>query len=401
MTKFVTLNEAAKKLGVTPEALVEARDRNEIHGYRDGASWKFKEEEVERYAGELKAGGSSEDSLLEAPDLLGDDDESILVSDGPLDDMPRTSSTIIGAGGEKRAESDIRMAESDLMLAGDDAGSDVLGGGSPKSPGASDSDVQLVLDDDGSDVKIVPGSSKVLGDSGSDLKLDLGAGSSGGTGELEEVGSSNLGMGTDEFDEDLSLSDDDELVLSASGTGSDVTISGSDTGINLTSPRDSGLSLDDEGLDLGSVSSLELPEDDEEGVLDLDEPVVEKDKKFLLSPAGEVGDDEDTSGSQIIELDPDTGFEMPDAEVTEDVEAGGIPIGGDTAPADVRYVPMVETPYSIYNVLFLFCSVAVLTLCGILMFDVTRNMWSWNEATDRSVASSIMDGIVNALKLNK
>ena len=33
-----------------PEELTEARSRNQIFGYRDGATWKFKIEEVERVA---------------------------------------------------------------------------------------------------------------------------------------------------------------------------------------------------------------------------------------------------------------------------------------------------------------------------------------------------------------
>ena len=48
MAKFVELNEAAQMLGMTPEQLVEMRSSGDIHGYRDGASWKFKIEEVER-----------------------------------------------------------------------------------------------------------------------------------------------------------------------------------------------------------------------------------------------------------------------------------------------------------------------------------------------------------------
>ncbi|MBM4000310.1 MAG: helix-turn-helix domain-containing protein [Planctomycetes bacterium] len=399
MTKFIPLNEAAKRLGIPPEALLEARERNDIHGYRDGASWKFKDTEVDRFASEFELTAGSG-----APDVASDDDDSILVSDEPLGAMPRASSTIIGAGGENRAESDIRLADSDASLAGGE--SDLLSGSSPNLKGMSDSDVQLVLDDDGSDVKIVPGgSSKLLGGSGtgSDLKLELSTGSSGGTGKLDDVGSGGLGLGTDEFDEDLSLSDDEELVLSGSGTGSDITISPSDTGINLASPSDSGLSLDDDALDLGAVSSLELPEDDD-GVMDLanagTDPVVQKDEEFMLSPAGEGTDDEETSGSQIIELDPS--FELPgggEEAVGFDAEA----IGVSAAPADagVRYAPVVEIPYSIYDVVFLFASVTVLTLCGILMFDVVRNMWSWDDASDRSVASMVMDGIVNALKLNK
>jgi len=66
MANYVTLEEAAKILGVAADELVEMRSRGEIFGYRDGKSWKFKTEEIQRVQSELggdaldeEAGGSS------------------------------------------------------------------------------------------------------------------------------------------------------------------------------------------------------------------------------------------------------------------------------------------------------------------------------------------------------
>ncbi len=56
MSNYVPLDEAAKLLGVSPEELVEMRSRGEIFGYRDGASWKFKPEEIERVQNEMDGG---------------------------------------------------------------------------------------------------------------------------------------------------------------------------------------------------------------------------------------------------------------------------------------------------------------------------------------------------------
>ena len=53
MAKLIKLEEAAQFLGITPEKLTEMRSRNEIFGYRDGPTWKFKLEELERVAREL------------------------------------------------------------------------------------------------------------------------------------------------------------------------------------------------------------------------------------------------------------------------------------------------------------------------------------------------------------
>ena len=61
MSNFVTLEEAAKKLGVSTDQLIEMRSRGEIFGYRDGSSWKFKPEEIERVASEMMGDVLDED----------------------------------------------------------------------------------------------------------------------------------------------------------------------------------------------------------------------------------------------------------------------------------------------------------------------------------------------------
>ena len=51
-SKFVELSEAAKQLGITADELNDARNAGEVHGFRDGSSWKFKPQELERFAEE-------------------------------------------------------------------------------------------------------------------------------------------------------------------------------------------------------------------------------------------------------------------------------------------------------------------------------------------------------------
>ncbi len=102
MSQFLELNEAAKRLGVTPDRLVEMRSNGEIRGFRDGASWKFKDDEIDRAKAELaESGGGLEDDLLSFEDagssLDLENDESILVSEEELGHSGEsTSSTIIG-----------------------------------------------------------------------------------------------------------------------------------------------------------------------------------------------------------------------------------------------------------------------------------------------------------------
>ena len=50
--RFLSLEEAAQQLGVAKEMLNQLREAGDARAFRDGASWKFKETEVERLASE-------------------------------------------------------------------------------------------------------------------------------------------------------------------------------------------------------------------------------------------------------------------------------------------------------------------------------------------------------------
>ncbi len=52
-SQFLSLEEAANKLGITTERLVELRSLGKVRGFRDGASWKFPETEIDRLADDL------------------------------------------------------------------------------------------------------------------------------------------------------------------------------------------------------------------------------------------------------------------------------------------------------------------------------------------------------------
>ena len=84
-TKFVDLETAAKELGISVDKLSEMRERNEIRGFRDGATWKFKPEDVERLKGSIEAGGSGlELDDRDDPTALPDTPDSILLSEVEL-----------------------------------------------------------------------------------------------------------------------------------------------------------------------------------------------------------------------------------------------------------------------------------------------------------------------------
>jgi excisionase family DNA binding protein len=74
MANYVSLEEAAKILGVSTDALVEMRSKGQIFGYRDGASWKFKQEEIDRVVDERDDIAGGEDELSLGSDVaLGSD----------------------------------------------------------------------------------------------------------------------------------------------------------------------------------------------------------------------------------------------------------------------------------------------------------------------------------------
>jgi hypothetical protein len=479
--KLIPLAEAAEMLGISAEELTEKRSRGEIHGYRDGASWKFKDIEIARVAADLGGGLgdlSGEDSMAALDDgestfegSLGDVDldadliegSSILVSDAPKGPVSGASSIIGGDNAESDGDSDIKLAgdsdlkleASDIQLAGSDIGLDEGGSGS------HDSDVALAADDQGSDVKLVAGDSgsfatgdsdfvtdsDVLAEDSGDMKV-----STGDTGRLsdsdlalseadealESTSGDSLALGDDDLllDEESAIGtgshssaldlDDDEMVLGGSGIGSDVTLGTGDSGIGLANPSESGLDLEDATLDLGgsAVESLELPEDDDDDVIALEEQAdpdaatqLKADDEFLLTPV-EGDDEEDESGSQVIALEDSGAYDADAATllggaaeqplVAEESDMFGQQLdaynqaGGPGAAQPMpMHAPMPmaaagppETPYSILQVLSLMVVMMILLVAGLMMVDLVNNMWEFQEVGDAQTA--IMDAVVGA-----
>ncbi len=423
--KFIEVDEAAKMIGVSSDELIEMRSRGEIFGYRDGASWKFKQEEVQRVIDE-RAAGSGANLALDDDLALGDPAgsftfdasgstpnlaesqeslDSILITDEVVGrpDGSTKQSTIIGKQGSigDGMDSDIQLAP-EPVEGGTTAASELaLASGSLPSDSVH---------------------------SGSDLKL-----SGSGTNAMPEAapakeGGSDLRLGEDD-DGSISLGSD-KPAGGGSAIGSDITLGAGDSGINL-SPTDSGLSLEEEPLDLGgsAVDSLELPEDDDvialEDDADPDQATqLKADDQFLLSPADGLMEDESDSGSQVIALEDSESFDQDAATMlgggepallTEDAFAA-VPADGGFAAAPVAtttmampgmtgampqtgYVqlPVQEAQYSIWNVLGLFVTTGVLALAGMMMVDVVMNMWAYDAPS--SLSSGLMDLVLSGVGL--
>lgn len=539
-SQFLSLEEAAKKLGVTTEQLVSFRSEGRVRGFRDGASWKFPENEIERLAEDLAAEGDSydpysmieDDSPVESPssggsglvlddldldlaspsaggssligsdvNLVAGDDGSdvkvvsaddgdftikqqreglveidsgelqlspegpVLTHDSGVLDLSidvKTGSTgpiakkdIVAAGGKSSGDSGLAFdvddedSDDDLLGLSDDVLGSGLGSGAgtsnvtpPAKGGSALSSLELLDDLDiagskggsglgsglgGNDVLSeldllgtdVGGSGLITGDSGnvigSGLGSDRGPGSSG-------RGSKKSGLMLDDDDDDLLITDnEEELVLG----GSDLSISG-DSGINLMSPSDSGISLESEPLDLAgsSISALDLGVELEGGSsgkgLGSASGVGADD--FQLSPSGISIDTDSDSSSQVIEVEDSAAFagdglaagDFGDALEgdafaesaeggLEEEEAMAVEDGfAEEEPAAVgRGVPMAayEIPYSVFQVVGLVCVVMVLGISGMLMSDLVRNIWTYSEPA--APVSGLTDWLIEISPFDK
>ncbi|HEX4148082.1 MAG TPA: hypothetical protein VHY20_03800, partial [Pirellulales bacterium] len=129
------------------------------------------------------------------------------------------------------------------------------------------------------------------------------------------------------------------------------------------------------------------------------------DDDFLLTPLEENIEDESDSGSQVIMLDTEGEFDDATATllasqvpglstsmlVDEESPLGGMGgLGGEMAGARgatmggaagaVMVPARPEVQFSALSVVGLaFCSLC-LVVCGLMMYDVVRNMWSWDSA---------------------
>lgn len=490
--KFTSLEDAARQLGISKDRLTQLREAGKVRAYRDGASWKFRAEDIEKLASdgipqldpaasdpaldadadgmgsapaapatsgldldlaedELSASPASDLSLeeIDEPTVAGLDEgesadvlaidldqesinlsDSILLSEEELGTSAnRPPSTIIGKAEldldadldlspvEKQAEkpsSDVKLApESDILAAGapDDLALDM----NLPSPSANFAGLEEL------EVDLEAESSRIL--SSEDLAKAKGAAAAAKAADVSDLELAPTDSHPDRATSDIDLGGEaasgagltglsaleldegeDEQVL---GEGSDVTLSGGSSGINIISPSDSGLALDEVALDLSGSSpmgsSLDLGDVGTEEVSleplaikgEAGESKVGED--FQLTPLGEEGAEEEKDSSQVIALD----------EISE--EAVGAPLGapgiGDSgmlaedfgvglAPGAIAVGDVTaDTPFSVWNVLGLSSCLLLLGLCGMMMYDLLRNMWSWNEVT--TLNSSLLESVLN------
>jgi excisionase family DNA binding protein len=472
MANYLSLEEAAKKLGISTDKLVDLRSQGQVRGFRDGASWKFPEDAIDQLADDLAADGhspSSDDALVTSDsELLMDSEGDSLfeidsgelqldqaaighdsgqldlsvepnsgstgpVTDEELDEIAQSNPDVLASGESGGSEIGLSGLDdedsADEVIGGDeDSAMDVLGGDAGASslelmdeleqPGGSrGGDVLSELDLLGADKR---GSSLISGD-GDDLLSASGIGSSIGS-ELPGNAAGGIDDALADDDELIIADDDDDLVIS--GAGSDISIAG-DSGINLMSPSDSGLSLESEPLDLAgsSISALDLGAELADvsgsgsggsgGGSDGSLVDFQADEEFQLSPSG-IGIDADMdSGSQVIEIEDSEALAEPLG-----MDDAGMPLGGDVfgepeegealaldaeeeaveidgstaAPVGARAIAGYEVPFSLFQCISLMLVLCVMSLGGMLLTDLVRNMWAYEPLA--APVSSLTDSLI-------
>jgi len=291
-------------------------------------------------------------SLLD-DDMEGDGEDSVLITKQDLNGLEAATSDQSGEDLVLADDDSIKLDDSDSLLV---------------------DDMNFAMDDDST--VMAPSSNIELGDADSDDETQLGVAP------------------------DFGVTDGD-LVLGGMDS-SDVTLGSDDSGITLESPSDSGILLDGDAIDLSDSASaqLELP-----GAADGLNIAVEDDIDFNLgTPDG--SDEMSDSGSQVIAISDSVALDDAGLEPIVSLdELGGsldqleeVLPGTSTVPAGIAPPVPVELGYSAWNVMSLMGIALVLVLTGMMMADVVKTMWSWNEGTELS-SSVIMDTIIEMFNM--
>jgi excisionase family DNA binding protein len=436
--KYLSLEEAAARLGIEKAELNRLREKGSIRAFADRGNWKFKEEDVDNLArnrslssdDDLISPTSEESKTFEFP--TGDSSGDLIFSD---DELSGTHPTLITKGGtsDSSSDSDVRLIFDDLPEKGSRTSS-------LSSTGKSDSSVQLTRKESGSftaaqsdsDVKLVRERPTSLG-SDSDVKL---VSSKSSTELAKSAGSSS------------NVLDDDGISLSA---GSGIPLGG-DSGISLEMPNDSGISLSHESVTLGrGDSGISLAIDEDEGISLAETPVL-KDvepkkpaagkasppaksapgKSGKAAPIKAATDDDDLSSSTIpvidqrqvlgsdevipvlgsgdvdaapssetsvITLDDDSNdyatADSGSAEIAveDDEEVDEDLTSGESASemAGPRPTLAVEQDWGTWPLVGMALSTVLMLPLGVLMFDLVRNLWHTDVNSRNPMASMLLD----------
>ena len=299
MSKLIPMEEAAKVLGLSVEKLNELRDNNEVFGYRDGSTWKFKMSELERVA----------------------DDMGLSIS--PLSSAVEGIKGALGLGGDQSDSSELDLgledSSDDLFLesdsdsiAMDDSSVELFQSSTGGADGGTSSDILSGDDDDDDDMIDLAESGLLVKNSSKDMLLDKGD-------DLSLFDSSddlNLDEALDEAADDLML-EDSSLDLKLDESSDDLMLEDSSAELKLDKPADD-LKLEDSLDDLmleDSSAALKLEESSDDLKLE--------DSGLALKTDGE--DSVKLSDSSVLDGDDDLSFGSSSLELASEAKASGSP----------------------------------------------------------------------------
>ena len=420
--KFLSLEETARQLGVSVDAVNILVDRKKLFSIRDGATHKFKPEEVDRWAS-ATADNSQADNL--SLDLDGMSDVAMPVADStPSHSSPTATPTLSGIDAEDILLEDIASADAldiDESIFSTDA-SDIR------------SASQTIVRSDAPADVIASGSSNPSG-----LSMPSMGSVAGGTSDMAEVIFAESGIGDAPESEDFILESisgassidaaspatkrpapapsriDNTLAIDLSGGSgsqrSGVT-GGSVAGVSgLSGKLDSGLSLEDDiqisGIDQLSgvqTSGVDLAEG-----LGFDDASPASDDRTILGLGGDdfelsnSGDGDDESASVVIATDSESGDSSFFGQtMTSDGGEESMPsssLTGDSMdfPADMTNM-INDASFSIWQVSGLVCCSLLLLFGGFIAYDLVRTIGSPESTT---LANPLLNAMADAFGWRK
>ena len=396
--KFLLIDEAARQLGVTVDDVHRLVERKKLFPLRDGATLKFKIEEIDRFAaesGEERSGRSGLELDLELDDVPTDVlplDATVGTTSGQTVDLELADSVVGGIPlPDATGESDSLVIGGSGSLAGSSAGD--VSRGAATTGGESVFSVDPVGQNELA--RAMLGSSDAIGGLES-MELDIDSIVGLSSPALAAAASPGGGSAVDPADSgtlDIDLSGvgggsqpSNASGLNASGSlvfGSDVNpAAGSspmtNAGSALSGALDSGLSLEDgdgamEGIDLGGPI--------DEPMADLGPSTDLGGELFDMDLDRDGGDDESASVVGVDTASGDSSF-FNDPVGESSGFTGDIPLstdimahlGGGASAGMVQ-----DTRFSAWQICGLVCCSLLLLTGGFVMFDLMRTIGSPND----------------------
>ncbi len=338
--KYLSLDEAAAKLGVSQESLKKAREKGDLRGFADRGNWKFREEDLEEFGRKMSADSDPDVPVLNPEVELDFGDQSVFSADeDDIGEQPtiirksgdssvlseESNLNLFNVGDEGASDSSARLMLDDSLVKPTESGKNQVHSDSSNVVARSSGDSSKLLTDDGSSKDIpdsfgdsstdqnLEGSSVdipiAFGDSSHDLVLSLD--------DDDDGGDRVLGMGDSDSDvrlavdyEDSRLSDSNsEIVLGGADSDSDVRL------LDQTQPM---------RLDPGSDSDVRLIKTDSDSDVRLVGDQSDSDVRLLPTKKG-LRPDSDSDVS-LAGSDRDIPLAIADSE-DEDLSGDGFVIG--------------------------------------------------------------------------